>query len=98
MASAQPRPEPNPKTADSPRFRPRSTMRSDAPRMAQFTAMSGRNTPREAWSAGKWRSRTISTTCTVAAMVPMKVRNCRNERSWSASASPNQPSAPGRSR
>ena len=40
--------------------------------MAQCTASSGKNTPKEAWMAGKKRSSTISSTCTVAAITPMK--------------------------
>jgi hypothetical protein len=46
-------------------------MNSDPPRMAQFTAMSGRKMPSVAYSAGTYRSSVISTICTIAAMVPM---------------------------
>jgi hypothetical protein len=46
-------------------------MNSDAPRMAQFTAMSGRKMPSVACSVGTYRSSVISTICTLAAIVPM---------------------------
>ena len=98
IASAQPTPDPNPNTAASGRVRPRSTISSDAPRIAQLTAMSGRKTPRAAWRIGKKRSSAISTTWTVAAIVPMKVRKRRNDRSWPDSEACAQPRAPGRSR
>ena len=45
IASAQPTPAPNPNTALSPKSRLRSTIRSEAPKIAQFTVISGRKTP-----------------------------------------------------
>ena len=46
MASQKPTPLPNPKTVDCITVYSRSTMKRDEPRMAQFTAISGKNTPR----------------------------------------------------
>ena len=45
IAKAQPTPAPAPNTALSAKLKLRSIIRSDAPRMAQFTVINGRNTP-----------------------------------------------------
>jgi len=43
---AQPTPEPNPKTTDSPNVYPRSSIKSAAPKIAQLTAISGKKIPK----------------------------------------------------
>jgi hypothetical protein len=61
-------------------------MKSEPPRITQFTAISGRNTPRVVYRAGAKRSTVISTICTAAAMVPMNRMNDRKLRFTVASA------------
>ena len=46
IAKNQPNPEPNPKIVDSINVYSRSTKNSDPPKMAQFTAINGRNIPK----------------------------------------------------
>ena len=48
-----------------------STMNSEAPRMAQFTVIKGRNTPSALYRAGMNLSRNISRICTMAAITPI---------------------------
>lgn len=59
IAKANPAPELNPKTVDSPNVYPRSAINNDAPRMEQFTAISGRKIPNELYKAGLNLSRKI---------------------------------------
>lgn len=47
IAKANPAPELTPNTADSPKVYPRSAMNREAPKIEQFTAIRGRNIPRE---------------------------------------------------
>ena len=47
IASAHPTPEPIPKTTDSPKLYPRSSIKSDAPKIEQLTAIRGRKIPSE---------------------------------------------------
>ncbi len=68
------------------------------PRIAQLTAISGRNTPSALNSAGTKRSSTISTICTSAAMVAMKHRKRRKPRSVAERSSLIHVSAPRLSR
>ena len=49
----------------------RCCMKSDAPMMAQLTAMSGRKMPNAAYSEGEYRSTIISTNCTMPAITAM---------------------------
>ena len=73
MAKSQPKPEPKPNTAASPTLpKPRSCMKSEQPKMAQFTAISGRKMPKAECKAGVKVSMTISRICTMAAMMAIK--------------------------
>lgn len=56
-------------------------MNREHPKIAQFTAMSGRKIPNDAYKAGLYFSITISTTCTMAAMMAMKSIRLKNSRS-----------------
>jgi hypothetical protein len=69
-------------------------MNREAPKIAQFTAIKGRKIPSEAYRAGAYLSKAISTTCTLAAIVPIKERKVKKERSASAKLGFNHTSAP----
>ena len=74
MTTATAKPAPTAQPEDH-RFRQgvaRSTMKRLPARIAHCTVSSGRNTPKAAWIAGKKRSSSISSSCTVAAITPMK--------------------------
>ena len=69
-------------------------MNSDDPRIAQFTAIKGRNIPSEPYKAGDAFSMIISTNCTIAAITAMKTMNCMKVRSTDSYAPPIQAIAP----
>ncbi len=56
-------------------------MKSEPPRIAQFTAIRGRNIPREEYRLGTNFSTTISTIWTNAAMTAMNTMKLRKLRS-----------------
>ena len=82
MASVHPSPEPNAYTSASitlPIYCELDGSRlilccikSEAPMMAQFTAISGRKIPSAAYSEGDYLSTIISTSCTIPAMTAIK--------------------------
>ncbi len=87
MARNQPTPEPKPNTVASVRLAySRSCMNSAPPRIAQFTAISGRKIPRELYRAGENFSMIISTNCTMEAITAMNMMKVRKLRSISARA------------
>ena len=75
-------------------------MNSEPPKIAQFTAISGRKIPSWLYSAGANFSTTISTSCTNEAITAMNTMKLRKLRSISLAppdpyAGSIQPSAPG---
>ena len=82
MARNHPKPEPSPNTAASPTLaKLRSCMNSEQPKIAQFTAISGRKMPSAEYKAGLNFSITISKICTMAAMMAMKIINVKKLKS-----------------
>lgn len=81
MAKNHPNPPPKPNERDWLKLYSLETMKSEPPRMAQFTVIKGRNIPRELYNDGEYFSTTISTNCTIAAMTEMKSMNLRKVRS-----------------
>ena len=69
-------------------------MNSEPPSMAQFTAISGRKMPSEAYSDGEYFSTAISTSCVMEAITAMNMISDRKLRSTSAKSGPSQLSAP----
>ena len=59
----------------------RCCMKSEAPMMAQLTAIRGKKIPSEAYSEGLKRSTTISTNCTIPAITAMKRIKAKKLRS-----------------
>src|SRR5690606_11866620 len=56
-------------------------MNNEPPKIAQFTVIKGKNIPNELYREGENFSTTISTNCTNAAMVEIKIINLRKVRS-----------------
>ena len=61
-------------------------MNIEEPRIAQFTAISGKNIPNLLYNEGLNLSITISTNCTAAAIVAMKAINVKNDKLTSEKA------------
>ena len=61
IAKKNPIPDPNPYTVDSTNVYSLSTKNIEPPKIAQFTAINGKNIPRLMYSLGAKRSRVIST-------------------------------------
>ena len=69
IARKNPTPDPSPNTVASPILAySLSCINRDPPRMAQLTAINGRNIPRDEYRAGANFSTTISTSCTIDAI------------------------------
>ena len=95
IASSQPIPEPNPYAVAIPTSaNSRCCMNNEPPKIAQFTAISGRNIPKEEYRAGLKRSITISTSCTIAAIIAMKIKRLKTLKSTSANSGPIHERAP----
>jgi hypothetical protein len=77
IAMANPTPELTPNTVDSAKLYPRSFIKSEEPKIAQFTAIKGKNIPKELCRDGLNLSNNISTSCTDAAIVAINVINVR---------------------
>ena len=82
IASNQPIPEPRAYTTVSPTdSNPLPCINNDAPNIAQFTAISGKNIPSALYNAGANFSTIISNNCTIeatTAMNNMKVRKLKS--------------------
>ena len=95
IARNQPTPEPNPKTVASPKVAySLSCINNAPPKIEQFTAMSGKNMPKEVYNAGAYFSTIISTSCTMEAMVAINMIKLRKLRSIVAKSDDSQLSAP----
>ena len=81
IASAHPKPPPNPKDNDWLKLYSFVIINNDPPRIAQFTVISGKKIPNELYSDGENFSTTISTNCTKAAMVDINMINLRKVKS-----------------
>ena len=87
-ANAKPIPEPKPNTTLSGNVYDLSTIKSDPPSIAQFTAIKGKKIPNELYNAGENFSTTISTNWTIVAIVAINIMNERKLRSYSANSGP----------
>ena len=96
IANNQPIPDPNPYMLDS-RIPEKSLIciKSDPPRIAQFTAINGKNIPRAPYSAGEIFSTIISTNCTIDAITAINIIKLKKLKSNSAYSDPNHTRAPG---
>ena len=92
-------PLPKAKKKLSPKVcKPLSCINNDAPMIAQFTAINGKNMPKELYKEGKNFSTTISTNCTIAAMTAIKIIKLKNPRSTLAKEGLIKDKAPGNKR
>ncbi len=82
MAKNHPTPEPNPNTDACPNVAySLSCINNAPPKMEQLTAISGKKMPSDAYNAGTYFSITISTNCTIDAMVAMNMMKLKKLKS-----------------
>ena len=81
IAKNHPNPPPRPKATDSPKLYSLDTMKSEPPKIAQFTVINGKKIPRELYNEGENFSTTISTNCTIEAITAMKRINLKKVKS-----------------
>ena len=95
IANNHPIPEPKPYTADSVTVEKSfCCINNDPPRIAQLTAIKGKNIPKALYNAGAKRSTIISTNCTIEAITAINNIKLRKLRSIDAYSGPNQTRAP----
>lgn len=80
IAINHPTPEPKLNATVSPKPYSRETMKRELPKIAQFTVIKGKKMPNELYSVGEDFSMTISTNCTIAAIVEINKINRKNDR------------------
>ncbi len=96
IANHQPIPLPNAKKKLSPNVcSSLSCMNSEAPIIAQLTAINGKKIPSELYNDGKNFSIIISTNCTIAAITAINIIKLKNPRSTLASEGLIKDKAPG---
>jgi hypothetical protein len=96
IAMAQPTPEPTPNTvACASVGYSLSCIKSEPPKIAQFTAIRGRKIPSELYKAGENFSMIISTNCVIEAIVAINIMKLKKLRSISAKEGEIQLNAPG---